>query len=212
MVGMMPGDALGSGLVKTRTTLATNSEAVAAMMAKFQCDHSHRHIAILACKAKRCQEYPELFCRALCEAYSRQVMLDKAREREGLISTVWGMEAVAVTGIIAPLVAGELSSAEYGQFGACEAAGSIHRCARDVESAAYCCFAPRESVDNSPVVDSPEVVVQNGFFSGCCHRSVTEVVGWIGGVSARPTVETDGGGRNCRGGTGGTVGTQGIVG
>ena len=135
MTGMESRDEGGSAPAKKRTSLATNSEAIAAAVGRLQCDHSHRHIPLTAGRAKHCERYPEAFCRLICEAYARQVDLDRALEGGQGISQFENCDCRDVTGYIAPLVARELEGVDgridervrrWKLFGIRKRAGATH--------------------------------------------------------------------------------------
>ena len=52
--------------VKKRTRIMTNSPKIANRLAKFQCDHSHKHIPLMNGRASACQIYPRPFCAQIC--------------------------------------------------------------------------------------------------------------------------------------------------
>ena len=58
---------------KKRTTVMTNSCHVARVLQQAQCTGSHVHQHLLDGRAKSCQEYPEKFCRVICEAVKREI-------------------------------------------------------------------------------------------------------------------------------------------
>ena len=59
MLGMQVVDDQGRARARKRTTIATNSEAIAAALSQLQCGQAHAHIPLLAGKARACQEYPQ---------------------------------------------------------------------------------------------------------------------------------------------------------
>lgn len=85
MAGMRSSGPDGTGPVKKRTAVATNSEAIAATLSKLQCNGGHRHVPLTHGRPKACERYPFDFCRILCEGYDRQISLDKARDGSGHI-------------------------------------------------------------------------------------------------------------------------------
>ena len=206
MLGMRSGDARDAGAVKKRTSVATNSEAIAAALSRAQCDGRHRHVPLVAGRAKACERYPVDFCRLVCESYLRQVALDTAQNGERHVGGVFDGDAVDVSSFLAPLVARELEAEEAGRVGACWAfAGG------DVEGELGASLL--EGSDS-----------QSAWFGGCVSQSPQWCSGWVGGVgkgsphqeAARSGVSVEpacagGTGGSSAVGTGGTVGSQGKV-
>eukprot|EP00973_Karenia_brevis_P048782 6766475-Karenia_brevis.AAC.1 len=74
----MSADDNGAGYAKKRTSVATNSEAIARELEKFQCDGSHPHVQLTHGRAGPCQIYPDKFCKHVC--------LTAAKERASTVS------------------------------------------------------------------------------------------------------------------------------
>ena len=63
MLGMLTSDRAGNpGAAKNRTTVMTNSPALALLLREAQCRSEHQHVPLLEGKAGPCQEYPDQFC------------------------------------------------------------------------------------------------------------------------------------------------------
>ena len=58
---------------KKRTTIMTNSQHIARVLREAQCDGSHTHQHLLDGRAGPCQEYPEKFCRLVCEGVKKEI-------------------------------------------------------------------------------------------------------------------------------------------
>ncbi len=58
---------------KKRTSVLTNSHAVASLLQGAQCRGEHKHEQLLNGLAGPCQEYPEKFCRLVCEGVRREL-------------------------------------------------------------------------------------------------------------------------------------------
>ena len=58
---------------KKRTRVLTNSHAVHTLLREAQCNGQHWHMVLLDGKAGPCQEYPEKFCRLICEGIRREL-------------------------------------------------------------------------------------------------------------------------------------------
>ena len=67
---------------KKRTTVLTNSQHVAKVLREAQCDGSHVHQQLVDGRAGPCQEYPEKFCRVVCQSIKREI--DDIRWRKRL--------------------------------------------------------------------------------------------------------------------------------
>ena len=52
---------------KKRTGIFTNSPALALALKSLQCDGAHAHGGLTDGRARKCQEYPEEFCEAVCK-------------------------------------------------------------------------------------------------------------------------------------------------
>ena len=73
MLGMLTSDRAGNpGAAKKRTTVMTNSPAVAMLLREAQCRSEHQHIPLLEGRAGPCQEYPDQFCELICEGIKRE--------------------------------------------------------------------------------------------------------------------------------------------
>ena len=68
--------------VKKRTKIMTNSHALYTLLREAQCGGRHaQHADLRDGKASECQEYPEAFCRAVCEAIKRELSTIEWRNR-----------------------------------------------------------------------------------------------------------------------------------
>ena len=110
MLGMRSRDGFGEAPARKRTTVATNSEAIAATLEGYQCSRDHRHAQLVAGRPKSCDAYPIEFCRAVCAAYAHQVVLDQAKDGRGWVGGVYSGESTDITGLMAPLVARKLGT------------------------------------------------------------------------------------------------------
>ena len=77
--GMAANDEYGEALVRKRTKILTNSIEVARRVER-KCTGDHRHVHLIAGKAKRAQLYPRAFSRAVCEG----IAAEKRRHALGL--------------------------------------------------------------------------------------------------------------------------------
>ena len=66
---------------KKRTTIMTNSAAIATLLKEAQCGGRHEHVHLLDGKAGPCQAYPEPFCRMICEGIKRELDTIKWRNK-----------------------------------------------------------------------------------------------------------------------------------
>ena len=74
MMGMETPDAEGNPApAKKRTGILTNARAVADLLREAQCQGAHKHQPLLDGRAGPCQEYPDKFCRAVCEGVKREL-------------------------------------------------------------------------------------------------------------------------------------------
>ena len=74
MLGMRTKDKDGNdAFAKKRTRIMTNSPAITELLREAQCHGRHRHEPLLGGKAGPCQEYPEKFCRLICEGIKREI-------------------------------------------------------------------------------------------------------------------------------------------
>ncbi len=74
MAGMKTKNKAGESVpAKKRTGVLTNSSAIASMLRGAQCRREHVHEPLLDGKAGPCQEYPEKFCRLVCEGVKREL-------------------------------------------------------------------------------------------------------------------------------------------
>ncbi len=67
--------------VKKRTSLITNSSAIHIIFKEAQCRGDHVHAEILSGKTAECQQYPEKFCKMICESVKRELSTIKWRNR-----------------------------------------------------------------------------------------------------------------------------------
>ncbi len=85
MAGMKVGDVAGDGKklypVKKRTGIMTNSHAIYTIFREVQCRGDHVHAEIINGKTGQCQEYPEKFCRMVCEGVKQELETIKWRNR-----------------------------------------------------------------------------------------------------------------------------------
>ena len=58
---------------KKRTTVLTNSDAVATLLREAQCRGEHKHQQLLGGRAGPWQVYTEKFCRLICEGVKREL-------------------------------------------------------------------------------------------------------------------------------------------
>ena len=80
MMGMRSADEKGEAPAKKRTSVFTNSDEIAELLKKYQCDGQHRHVQLMGGKAKACEVYPDEFCEKVCEA----AMREKERMTKGM--------------------------------------------------------------------------------------------------------------------------------
>ncbi len=66
---------------KKRTTVLTNSAAIATLLREAQCTGLHEHVPLLEGRAGPCQEYTDKFCRIVCEGIKREIDTIKWRNR-----------------------------------------------------------------------------------------------------------------------------------
>ena len=81
---MMVGDKPGGEKkypVKKRTSIVTNSHAIATVLREAQCPGDHDHAHALNGKASECQEYTPKFCRLICEGIKRELDTIEWRNR-----------------------------------------------------------------------------------------------------------------------------------
>ena len=73
MLGMRATDRHGNpSSARKRTTVMTNSPAVATLLRDAQCRSEHQHTPLLGGKAGPCQEYTDQFCELICEGVRRE--------------------------------------------------------------------------------------------------------------------------------------------
>ena len=73
MLGMLATDKVGRpAAAKKRMTVLTNSPAVATLLREAQCKSEHLLAPLLEGRAGPCQEYPDQFCKLICEAIKRK--------------------------------------------------------------------------------------------------------------------------------------------
>ena len=78
MMGMKSTNARGEeGPAKKRTRVATNSQRIAQILKAAQCSGKHQHVTLEGGKPKKCEEYPEVFCRMICEGIKKEIEDDK---------------------------------------------------------------------------------------------------------------------------------------
>ena len=81
-LGMMTKTADGKAApAKKRTTVLTNSDAVATFLREAQCRGDHRHQQLLGGRAGPCQVYTEKFCRLICEGVKRELSIIRWRNQ-----------------------------------------------------------------------------------------------------------------------------------
>ena len=81
---MMVGDKPGGEKkypVKKRTSIVTNSHAIATVIREAQCPGDHVHAHAINGKASECQEYTPKFCRLICEGIKRELDIIEWRNR-----------------------------------------------------------------------------------------------------------------------------------
>ena len=66
---------------KKRTTVLTNSDAIATILREAQCRKDHTHQHLLEGRAGPCQEYIEPCCRLICEGVRRELDTVKWRNK-----------------------------------------------------------------------------------------------------------------------------------
>ena len=82
MLGMQTADADGNAApARKRTGILTNSHAIAVLLREAQCRGDHKHPELLAGKAGQCQEYPDKFCRLVCEGVKKEIETTKWRTK-----------------------------------------------------------------------------------------------------------------------------------
>ena len=72
---LTPEDELGRAPAKKPTSLLTNSVEVNRAMG-FKYKGGHRHVHLMAGRARAAAHYPAKFCRALCRGMKRQARVD----------------------------------------------------------------------------------------------------------------------------------------
>ena len=81
-VGDRPREDVKLHPVKKRTKVMTNSSMLHALLVEAQCRGRHeQHGDLRDGKASECQEYPELFCKIICEAVKRELETVEWRNR-----------------------------------------------------------------------------------------------------------------------------------
>ena len=74
MAGMKTIDGAGrEAFAKKRTGVLTNSSAVASLLRGAQCRGEHKHEPLLEGRAGPCQQYPDKFCRLICEGIKKEL-------------------------------------------------------------------------------------------------------------------------------------------
>ena len=87
MVGMETTDADGNAApAKKRTAVVTNSSAIATVLREAQCHGLHKHEVLLNGKAGPCQQYPDKFCKLVCEGVRRE--MDTVEWKNRLLKTL----------------------------------------------------------------------------------------------------------------------------
>ena len=73
MLGMKTTDSEGKPTAaRKKTIVMTNSQAITLLLREAQCRAEHAHTPLLGGKAGPCQEYPDVFCRLICEGVKRE--------------------------------------------------------------------------------------------------------------------------------------------
>ena len=73
MLGIKTKNSRGEMTVaKKRIAIMTNSQAITLLLREAQCRFEHSHTALLGGRAGPCQEYPDEFCRLVCEGIKRE--------------------------------------------------------------------------------------------------------------------------------------------
>ncbi len=81
-IGDKPRAEVRDNPAKKRTKVMTNSHALYTLLREAQCGGRHTHHADLRDgKTSECQEYPEVFCRVVCEAIKRELSTIEWRNR-----------------------------------------------------------------------------------------------------------------------------------
>ncbi len=81
-LGMVTKDKDGKkSYAKKRTGVMTNSQHVAKILREAQCQGSHLHTQLLDGRAGPCQDYPDKFCRVVCNAIKREVSDTRWRKK-----------------------------------------------------------------------------------------------------------------------------------
>ena len=82
MAGMKTIDGAGrEAYAKKRTGILTNSPAVASILRGAQCRGEHKHEPLLDGRAGPCQQYPDKFCRLICEGIKKELDTVEWRNR-----------------------------------------------------------------------------------------------------------------------------------
>ncbi len=81
--GLTSKDELGEAPAKKPTSLLTSSVEVHRTMGR-KCQGGHRHVHLMAGRARAAAHYPAKFCKALCKGMRRQAKVDAS----GLMSTL----------------------------------------------------------------------------------------------------------------------------
>ena len=71
-LGMKSEDEHGTGPAQKRTSVMTNSEALAKELSRHRCQRNHRHVPLVDGRARACQEYPDEFCELVCRTVMRE--------------------------------------------------------------------------------------------------------------------------------------------
>ena len=72
MLGLLSKDQDGEGPAKKRTGIMTNSPMLAEKLKQVQCSKEHRHVMLMNGRARKCQTYPDEFCRLVCKTVMRE--------------------------------------------------------------------------------------------------------------------------------------------
>ena len=84
MLGMKTTDSRGNTTAaRKKTIVMTNSQAITLLLREAQCRAEHAHTPLLGGRAGPCQEYPDEFCRLVCEGVKREkdVQVEKPHAR-----------------------------------------------------------------------------------------------------------------------------------
>ena len=94
--GLSSKDELGEAPAKKPTSLPTNSTQVQRTMG-VKCRGGHRHVHLMAGRARAVLHYPAKFCKALCKEMRRQANVDASGIFSALIMEGFNDEVSEVT-------------------------------------------------------------------------------------------------------------------